>query len=75
MTSQFVPVDEAVGGTALQIDVKLIGPEGKLTVTAKKKTQGDIFVSDWSRQIFHHVEADVFTVSLFINHTAPCGAA
>lgn len=54
--------DEAVGGTQLQIDVKLIGPEGETAAPAQE--QGDTFVSDWPGQTLHHVEDDVFTVGL-----------
>lgn len=66
------PADEDEGGTELQIDVKLIGPEGKQQSALHKG--GDISVSDWSRQTPHDVEDDVFTVGVFIRHTAPCSA-
>lgn len=56
----FIPADGAVGGSELQIDVKLIGPEGKLQLQLKR--QGDTFVSDWSGQSLRRVRDDMFTV-------------
>lgn len=62
-----VPADEAVGGTELQIDVKLIGPEGKLQLQLKNKvTYLSVIGPDR-----HFV---VFTVGLFTSHAAPCSA-